>query len=174
MAGRSNSGTAASGIRVGDRYLSPARVAAIRRQNAARPAPAYAPSVRPISASDAAAIDRADRGSGDLDPTRTATDPAIVQQLRNEFSGPGVAGYNALKYAIGPDLAAYVPGTQPPVGFHRSPGRAAVNAAELLPWQRGAGRSCRPCRRCVGLVTSTRPSVPHGRRYGVAAPLSAR
>jgi hypothetical protein len=32
-----------------------------------------------------------------------------------------------------------VPGTQPPVDFHRSPGRAALNAVELLPWQRGAG-----------------------------------
>jgi hypothetical protein len=49
------------------------------------------------------------------------------------------AGYNALKYAIGPDLAAYVPGTQPPVGSHPTPWKAAVNATELLPWKRGAG-----------------------------------
>jgi len=139
MAGRSNSSTPAGGIRIGGRYLSPARVAAIRRQNAARPAPTYAPSVQPISAAEAQRLKQAGRGSGELDPTRTATDPAIVQRLREEFGGPGTSGYNALKYAIGPDLAAYVPGTQSPLGFHPNPAMAVVGAASALPTIRGAG-----------------------------------
>jgi hypothetical protein len=82
MAGRSNSGTAASGIRVGDRYLSPARVAAIRSRNlASKPSPVdrLVPSARPISADEAARLQEAGRGSGELDPTRTGTDPDLRQ-----------------------------------------------------------------------------------------------
>lgn len=141
MAGRSNSGTPVGGIRVGGRYLSPARVAAIRARNLARkpsPVDRLVHSLRPISAAEAQRLAAQHTPVVD-DPTHTATDPAVVQQLRGQFSGPVVSGYNALKYAIGSDLAAYVPGTQPPVGFHRTPWKAAVNATELLPWERGAG-----------------------------------
>lgn len=93
---------------------------------------------RPLSPLQSALMKQAGRGSGVIDPTRTGTDPALVEQLRGEFSGPARSGYNFLSVLGGKHLAAYVPGTQTPIGFHRSPVQAGMNALALLPPARGA------------------------------------
>src|SRR2546430_2526374 len=68
---------------------------------------------------EAAALRRAGRGRGGVDPARTGTSPRTVQRVRSAFSGPGTSGYNFRSQVLGSNLAAHVPGTTPPLG-HRS------------------------------------------------------
>src|SRR5438876_186445 len=133
-------GPGGAGLAVGDRYLTPPQVAVIRAQNLAKPPgqPADVRSLRPISERDALFMRLADRGSGVIDPTRTATDPATVQRLREQFSDSGVSGYRALSVMLGKNLAGYAPGVQAPIGWHPSLVKAIFDTVADVPAARGA------------------------------------
>jgi hypothetical protein len=139
---------------------------------ARRPLPVI--QAKPISYLQAAAMRQAGRGSGVIDPTRTASSPETVQQLRDEFSGPGTAGYGFLSAALGKHLAAYVPGTEPPLGFHPDPLHAAMNAASLLPPAKEMAvpamiMDAVPRRKMLGMAWAGTRRLPGGIRTGEIA-----
>jgi hypothetical protein len=114
--------------------LSPAIVAAIHAHNLVSPPPvSTSQTVAPLSGTTAAQMAAAGRGSGVIDPTRTGTDPAVVGHLQQQFSGPGVAGFNFLSALLGRPLAYRVPGVTPPIGYHPSTLGTAADVASLLP-----------------------------------------
>jgi hypothetical protein len=126
----------AGGLQVGGTTLSPASVAAIRARNAAAPPPINPQTLRPVTPYASYAMRTAGRGSGVLDPTRTATPPATVQALRQQFAGPGVAGFNFLSALLGKNVAGYVGpqiGATPPLGWRPSLGGAAMDVLSDLP-----------------------------------------
>src|SRR5216683_5678816 len=91
------------GYNIGSRYLTQGQVDAIRAQNLSHPQTGPPqPQVQPLTAVQAQGLASVTRGyQAPDDPTHTATDPAIVQNLRQRFSGPGVAGYNLLSDTLG-------------------------------------------------------------------------
>ena len=130
------------------------------------------PSLRPVSAEQALAMALAHRGSGVIDPTRTATDPARVEALRKQFSGPGRAGFNALAFMVGRPLAYRVPGAMAPAGTSRPP------PGPPSTWPRCFRRCAQPGRasasrvRSAAVMSSSTLSVraaPRSRRKGRSA-----
>src|SRR5258708_4280829 len=95
--------------------------------------------VRPISPAGWSQLQTAGRGSGVIDPTRTATPPGTVDRWRSQFGDPGVAGYNAVKLVAGKNLAAFVPGARPPLGYKPDALQALGGLATMLPTVRAAG-----------------------------------
>lgn len=159
-----------------------ARVRAIRAANRARPPaqPAGVPTARPLSGRSSLALAAAGRGSGVIDPTRTATNPAVVQQLREQFSGPATSGYNFLAFTLGKHLAGEIGphlGATPPLGSHPSPWLAAANLAADLPSTRLAGaafRGVQALRAGQELGTAVGAAQSAMRQHGPLAQLEGR
>jgi hypothetical protein len=103
--------------------------------------PPRLPSVQPIGTASAVAMARANRGSGVLDPTRTATSPATVQRLRDQLSD-GTAGYRFFTTLVGKNAASYVPGATAPLGFKANPYRAAAGVVDGAPVPSRRGCRC--------------------------------
>src|SRR5260221_702285 len=100
----SSLGSPARTYSFGGRTFTQGQVQAIRARNVGRRP--QGPRVQPLSPLEASGLASATRGYRPTDdPTHTGTDPAVVQKLREQFSGPGVAGYNALKFVLGKSAA---------------------------------------------------------------------
>lgn len=71
----------------------------------------------------------------------------MIQKLREQFGGPGAAGFNFMAGVLGKDLAGYVAphlGAPKPLGFHPSPAGALLNAVSDLPPERGPMKAFQP------------------------------
>lgn len=157
---------------IGNRRISAAQILAIRAANKHLIHPKL-PTVKPVSAKDRVALELANRGSGNIDATRTATDPNAIAALRSQFGDPGVVGYHALSALIGPHLAAHVPGTVAPKNIGKSAegnlldaallgpigkiGRAAKAGVDVL---RGA-KAARDAEEAAKTVEAAKAVVPH-------------
>lgn len=85
----------------------------LRRRDRALPP---SPTIEPLSSEQRAAMDYAGRGSGTIDPTRTATPPDVVQRIREQLGDPALAGYDFFSFVLGRAAAGHAPGAVAPVG----------------------------------------------------------
>lgn len=97
--------------------ITVAHLRKIRAHNlATKPVVTSQPTVSPLTPEKKAVLDLRGKGSGTIDPTRTATDPNTIAAIQQDGGSSGVAGFNALASVLGPDLAAHVPGVTAPPG----------------------------------------------------------
>lgn len=95
-----------------------------------------------------------------------------ISRSRRAAPGPGVSGYRFLASAVGPDLAALLPGTLTPSGQHphATRGGVATNLLSLSPFLRGprtVARTVNAARRGEALskvvqAARPRPTYWHG------------